>query len=131
MVELDYSPVRHRVDVHVQSCQVLTTHLAAAPLNVAFTLPIGIIRNVKIIFHRGCNRHISMYIMHHGIQWMPVVLGSVFCEDTGGMPLEFDVYRDVWDGQQDFQIIAWNDGVDVYWNHVVTVLFGYSLSEVL
>jgi len=131
MVEMDFSPVRHKIEVYAQECQVLTTHIAAAPLSQGFILPLGIVRNVKVVFPRGCNRHISLKIMHHGVQWLPVNAGSVFEEDSNGQPLEFAVYRDVWQGLDDFQIIAWNDGIEVYWNHTITVYFNCEFSEVL
>ncbi len=131
MVELDYSPVRHKIEVYTQQFQVLTTHLVSAPLTQSFTLPIGIIRNVKIVFPRGCNRHISLRIFHNGTQWLPLNAGSVFEEDSNGLPLDFAVYREVWIGQTNFQVVAWNDGIDVYWNHVITVYFTCEHSEVL
>lgn len=131
MVELQFSPVRHRIDVYVQEVDVLTTNTPLNPVLQAFVLPVGIIRNVKIVFPHGCTRHISLRVLHHTAQWLPVGATSVFQEDTDGQPLEFQIYREVWDGQQDFIIQAWNDGVDVHWNHTITVYFTCELSEVL
>lgn len=131
MVELSYSPVRHKIDVYVQRCEILVTNTPLVPLIQSFSLPIGIIRNVKIVFPRGCNRHISLRILHGSVQWLPVDTLGVFNEDTDGQPIEFQVYHDVWDGNQDFDIEAWNDGVDVHWNHVINLYFTCELSEVL
>ena len=131
MVELTSSPVRHKIDVYVQEVVVSVLNTIANPAVVSFDLPLGVIRNVKVVFPRGCNRHISLLINQHGSQWLPADAGSVFEEDPSGIPLDFNVYHDVWDGQQDFEIIAWNDAIDVYWDHTITVYFTMELSEVL
>lgn len=131
MVELTSSPVRHKIDVYVQECHVEVSDVIASPSVTPFILPLGVIRNVKVVFPRGCNRHISLLINQHGSQWLPADPGSVFEEDPGGIPLDFNVYHDVWDGQQDFEIVAWNDAIDVYWDHTITVYFTMELSEVL
>lgn len=131
MVELTSSPVRHKIDVHVQECVVSVLNDILNPSITSFTLPLGVIRNVKVVFPRGCNRHISLLVKQHDSQWLPSVAGSVFEEDPSGIPLDFNVYHDVWDGQQDFDIVAWNDAIDVYWDHTITVYFTMELSEVL
>jgi len=130
VVELDYSPVRHQIDSFVQKPTVLTTHVIAAPLVHSFTLPLGIIRHVQIVFPIGCNRNVVMQIFHHGNQWLPGNLASTFSEMGHSHPIELDVYRDVWEGQTDFEIRAWGNGA-CYCNHAIHVYFTCELSEVL
>lgn len=131
MVDLTYSSVRHKIDVYVQEVIVSVLNDISNPVIVPFVLPLGIIRNVKVVFPRGCNRHISILINHHDSQLLPADSGSVLKEDLSGIPLDFNVYHDVWNDQQDFEIIAWNDAIDVYWDHTITVYFTMELSEVL
>jgi hypothetical protein len=131
MVDLTYSPVRHKIDVYVQEVVVSVLNDISNPVIVPFVLPLGIIRNVKVVFPRGCNRHISILINQHDSQLLPADSGSVLKEDLSGIPLDFNVYHDVWNDQQDFEIIAWNDAIDVYWDHTITVYFTMELSEVL
>jgi hypothetical protein len=131
MVDMTFSPVRHKIDVYVQEVVVSVLNTIVNPAVVSFNLPLGVIRNVKVVFPRGCNRHISLCIDQHSAQWLPADAGSVFEEDPSGIPLDFNVYHDVWNDQQDFEIIAWNDAIDVYWDHTITVYFTMELSEVL
>jgi hypothetical protein len=92
--------------------------------NVASTLPVGILRHVSVEFPKGCNSKVFVVIGQGGAILYPTGSAGGTPHYTGdNLIIDFDTFQLIKATTTNFNSYGWNDGVNVYWNHVPIVRY--------